>query len=310
MTRQEGASMMRGGTRGRPARWLCAAALLGVGAVAGCSDGEESAAGEEQVDYSLATEPPRTFIERTARLLATTTDKKDCAGLDAINSRSYTRLACPATTELRRSMARFKVVGAQTYGTGAVIDYKSGQIKDGAAILLFVSPSREWAISRFGVVTPPSTKTDDRASRRGFEKVVHDYLKAVRKRDCQEFIATVFFAPGENKRVCSTTFAETAGLARRLKSNPSAVPKYEGGNGTFGFFTLETSKPKAQNLTFSVIRAAGNALKPYMVLHVGLSPTAAVQRSVREELRQQQKRAGPSTKEEPSSKPSDPSVKP
>lgn len=278
---------MLGGTRRRlPA--LCAVVLSLAGALASCGGDDQSAA-DEKKQYAEATEPEDAFIKRMAKLLATTSKKKDCAQLNEISGRSYARFTCPAARSLRKSMASFKVVGAEDYGTGAVVDYKSGKVKDGAAILLFVAPDRTWGISRFGIITKPSTGTEDDESRQGYREAVDAYLRAVVERDCEAFKEVAFTGDIKPKDVCKTAFADTELLAKRLKANRSAKPKYEGGNATYGFFTLETMKPEAVRSTISVVKSNAGSVAPYVVLDVAPSPTSAEQREVIRQFRQRQR---------------------
>jgi hypothetical protein len=255
-----------------------AAATVAMAAGCGGSD-DESTAKDEAVEVSAASQPADVFMKRMAKLLETTTERKDCVELEAINGRSLTRFECPVSKELRKSMASFEVVGAEEYGTGAVVDYKSGQVKDNGAIVLTVAPDRNWGMNRMGLLTDPSVGTDDAESRAGYEKAVEQYLKAVRERDCDAFAAITFVGDKPKRAVCAENFKGTARLGKRLNSNPDAKLRYEGGNETFGFYSLETSKPApAQNITISVAKADEKSDTPYVVLDVTGSPTAAQQK--------------------------------
>lgn len=285
--------MFGGGIGSR--RWLpplCAAALLGA-TFAGCGGGEDESTADDRErakvaeKYSAASESPRVFIKRTAKLLETASGKKDCAEIQDVNNHSLTRFPCPPPKALSRSMARFEVVGAEEYGTGAVVDYRSGQVDDGAAIVLFVAPDRRWGISRFGVTTDPSTESSDEDAREGYAEAVQDYLAAVRERDCKAFTAVVFL-PGDKRDVCDTTFALTKELGQRMKDFPSAKPKYEGGNASYGFYSIETRHPTVENMTISVV-ATGDSSKPYAVLDVAPSPPAEEQELIRRQFEQQQR---------------------
>ncbi len=267
-------------------RWgLCAAVLaLAVAPVACGSDDDQSSTTEQKAEFAAANEPEEVFIKRMARLLATVRSKKDCAELEQINVRSMTRFPCPPDKELRKSMENFEVVGAADYGTGAVVDYKSGQAPDGATIVLFTSLARNWSVSRFGVLTKPSVGTSDENGRFAYEDAVGDYLDAVRRRDCKAFKEAAFTGDS-NGNVCKGVFGATGSLAKRLKENPSAVPRYLGGNNTYGFFSLETQKPEPENSTISVVRGED----ANVVLDVALSPTAAELRRAERQYRRQQK---------------------
>jgi hypothetical protein len=279
---------------------VCAVAILG--AFVGCG-GDSESAGEGSPTLSRAAEPPEVFVKRLAKLLATTTRARDCAQLDEINRHSSTRFSCPPEKSLRSSMASFKVVGAEEYGTGAIVDYKSGELEGGGAIVLFVATDRQWGIARFGITTEPSTGTDDERSRARYDEAVERYLTAVRERSCETFKEVAFSSRVEGEDVCKTTFAKTKELAKRLKVNPTATPRYVGGNATYGFYNLETRKPEPENSTIGVIKSSDGTGTAYVVLDVLPSQTAAEHRRL---VRQAQE--SPDTT--PSSKPSDPAVKP
>jgi hypothetical protein len=288
---------------------LPVAAALALGAV-GCGGDEETGeARQAPPQYSEGSEPAKAFAERMAKLLETTTVAKDCAQIEQINARSFSRFPCPPDKSLRKSMASFKIVGAKEYGTGAIVDYESSAEKDGAAMVLFVAPDRNWGIGRFGVLTKPSTSSSDAETREGFDKAVDTYLEAIRGRDCAAYFGVVFANGASEKEVCKTLFPQTKRHAKWLKANPSSKPVYEGGNGTYGFFTFETQKPKPANSTISVVRESENSDK-YEVLDLAPSPTAAEQRKVRKDYERQQreKRKNGGSSMEPSSKPSDPAV--
>jgi hypothetical protein len=264
------------------------AAALTAGALVACGDdGEEPRAVADVAPiYGVAAEPPGPFVERLAKLLETTTEKRQCAQLDDIMQRSYARFPCPPEPDLRASMARFAMVDAEAYGTGAVADYKSGTAKDGAAILMFVGPDRNWGVSRFGMITPPSVGTSDADSRAGFVSAVDAYLQAVRDRDCKAYVRSAFTDGRKGQEVCRGQFVGTEDLAKRMKADPSARPRYMGGNAVYGFFSLETSKPKPESSTISVVKGGSGSDSVYDVVDVAPSPTSAAQRDARQRLRE------------------------
>jgi hypothetical protein len=292
-----------GGCSRRSRAWLVVVLLLGSLSLVSCGGDDGDTEADEQ-KYSAADEPPRVFAERVAKLIATSTRKQDCAQLEEIAS--LVTFACPTDKKLRKSMRSFRIVGAEEYGTGAVVDYESGESKDGAAITLFVTPDRKWGIGQFGVLTQPSTKTTDEESRAGFDRAVNEYLAAVRKRDCKAYTDVAYTRNVKKSEVCKVLFATTTdALAKRLKADPAARPEYQGGNGTFGFYGIETKRPVPKNSTISVVRGEEDGKPSYVVLDVTLSPTAAVQRAAQREIRK--RRAAGNM--EPSSKPSEPAVK-
>ncbi len=278
---------MSGGFAARLGLALCALAVA-AGTSAGCgSDDGDDASSTNDARFSAATEPPKVFIRRMANLLATTTAQKDCAQLEEISQRSYYRFPCPPARELRSSMKEFEVVGAAEYGTGGVIDYRSGKVKKGATVVLYVAPDRNWGVSKFGVLTKPSTKSSDDDSRDGYQEAVEDYLAAVRQRDCKAFQDVAYVSPEiKPGEICSEVFAGTKKLAERMKAQPGAKPVYEGGNGTYGFFSFETPDTD-ENSTISVVRSRSGDNASYTVLDVTPSPTTAEQRRVEREYRRQ-----------------------
>jgi hypothetical protein len=278
---------MFGGFAARLAMTLCALAVM-AGVSVGCG-GDEGDSTTEQAEtrFSAAAEPSKVFMRRMANLLATTTAKKDCPQLEEINQRSYARFTCPPDKGLRESMDQFKVVGTAEYGTGAVVDYRSGKIKDGATVLLYVAPDRNWGISRFGVITEPSTKTSDDDSRDGYQQAVDDYLTAVRERDCEAFREVAYISPDvKDGEVCGTVFGATKELAERMKLQPDVEPVYQGGTDTYGFFSFETIETD-DNSTISVVKSGSGDDPKYVVLDVAPSPTSAEQKRVEREYRRQ-----------------------
>lgn len=297
---------MSGGNRGGLSAAVCAGVIALV-AVAGCGGSDdESTAKNEPVDVSAAGEPAETFIERMTKLLETSADKKDCAELEAVNARSVTRFPCPVPKTLRESMARFELVGAKEYGTGAVIDYKSGKLQDGAAITLFVSPNRNWGIGRFGVVSKPSTETSDTKSRKGYAAAADEFLASIRERDCDAYFAVTYNGNDKKGAVCKRTFPSTKSLAKLMKDNPDAKLTYEGGNETFGFYSLEVKKPQPKNLTISIVKSSSKSpRRPYVILDVTTSPTTAQQKQAEKTFEQEQQKKNPNQDMTPSSKPVD-----
>lgn len=293
-------SLHRNGKRSWRSVAVAGAVLTAALAVAGCGDEGSEEAGQPEV--AAAAEPARVFTQRMAKLIQTARKPADCAELSTIDGRSLAGLPCPPDKALAKSMASFEFVGAEEYGTGAVVDYRSGQAKDGAAILLFVAPDRQWGVSRFGVVTKPSVETSDERSRAGFRKAAEDYVEAIRERDCAAFDQAAFTDGVTGGELCRTRFASTKGLAKRLKANPDATPVYEGGNSSYGFFSLETAKPEPASLTISVVGSGVGAKPSYYVLDAAPGPTAADRRkAVRQAQRKGRQSQGVET--EPSSEP-------
>lgn len=253
---------------------LCALVLASALATGCGDDGDSGGANQDEtVSRSLAHEPPRLFAERLAKLLVTIRGKDDCGDIGVINGRSIARFPCPPARSLVESMKKFKVTASGEYGTGAVVEYRSGAAPDGSTLLLYVSPGRRWAISRMGVVTDPSVGTSDEDTRAGYEKAVEDYLTAVRERDCDAFLKVAYTGSATGQKACRTVFADTKKLAKNINASPSAEPQYQGGNSTYGFYALETAKPERTVTTISVIRAGSGTDETYLVLDAAAPPS-------------------------------------
>lgn len=248
------------------------AMLLAISAVAlGCgSDGDATSAARPEA----AKGSPAQLAERLGRLLATTTKKKKhCGQLDRLTRRAFYDFRCPQLRDVRRSMARFEVIGSATYGTGAVVDYRTGALEDGAVLTMRVAPDGAWTLSRFGLLYEPAVETSDEDSRDGFDSAVQGYLEAVRERDC-DLYARHSFSEAEEDDICKTDFAQTEHLAKTLEANPAAAPEYLGGNESFGFYGLTLPEPKSRYLTINVVKAAEGSLRPFLVLDVTPGPAA------------------------------------
>jgi len=264
---------------------VAAVCVLTIGRGSAGDDGD----GTQQREFSAAFEPPDRFMERLARILATAERPADCDFVNVIGSISRRGFRCPAEPEVARSMARFKVLDTREYGTGAVVEYRSGEVRDSASTVLAVTPYHNWGIVRHGIDVGHSVSSSDDGTRTGFERTVDAYLAAVKARDCEAFRAVAFTADDAAAEACEGAFAETADLATRLEANAGVRPAYEGGSDTFGFFTLETARPKPENATIVAIRTGGSG-GGYRVLDVAPSPTAASTRAAIERYKETARR--------------------
>jgi hypothetical protein len=281
------------GTRG----WLAAVCVGAAIVAAACGGDDASTAAKAQRKILAPNEEPDAFARRMTKLLETARDKKDCQQIYEINSRSATPFACPAPAAFRKSMASFEVVGAEIYGTGGIVDYKSGKTPDGAAIVLYAAKDRRWGVGHLGLLTKPSVGTDDETSRAAYRTTVERYLQAVRKRDCDAFLEVAATKTSDKAKNCKLPFESTKPLAKRLERNPQAKLKYEGGNGTYGFFSIETAKPTLENSTIGVFKLVKAGRPTYAVLDVAPAPTSADLQSLRDdiELQKELKKQSPTT---------------
>lgn len=273
---------------------LLAAVCVSAAVVAiGCGDSDgDSTASDGPAKIEVANEPPDAFIRKTTKVLETATRNKDCQVIYGLNGISVLRLPCPAPKPFRKSMGSFKISGAKAYGPGAVIDYTSGNVKDNAAIVLFATPDRSWGFGAFGLLSPRSVGTSDADNRADYRAALDTYLAAVRKRDCKEYIRASFTKAKSEEKVCSTQFKETKPFGVRLQKNPNAKPKYEGGNGNYGFFSIETAKPALASTTVAIASAGTKQGKPvYLALEWAPGPTNEELQRVRRAYKEQQRQA-------------------
>lgn len=267
-----------GGTRS-----LLTACVAACVVAAGCDGGDDGRT-PAATQVSQAKGSPARLAERLGELLAQTTSKKDCKPLERISRRSLESFACPPTSELRRSMASLEVTGAAVYGTGAVVDYRSGAADEGAMVM-FLDPDRKWAVSRFGLLQQPSAGTSDEESRPGFDRAVAGFLRAARQRDCDLFRKHFATFSADPKAVCLREFQQTRELGQALEASGAPAPDYLGGNEAFGFYALRLAKPEPRYLTISVIKTTSGSLRPFLVLNAAPGPMHTVEASTRSAAR-------------------------
>lgn len=244
-----------GGVRGGLAVLCGVVGLAAVGCGGGEADSAESAA-------PAAKGSPQQAATRVAELLASAKRRGDkaCRELESVTERSIARFGCPPPKSLRRSMASFEVTGVAVHGSGAVVDYRSGEAKDGASILMFVDSSRRWSLSKFGLFYERTVGTSDDDSREAFDTAVDGYLTAVRNGNCRRYADFANTASSNKQAVCDQEFAATAPLARLLRRNRDTTPAYLGGNKRFGFHALELSQPEPRYFTISTITTPAGSI--------------------------------------------------
>jgi hypothetical protein len=265
---------------------LVAAFVVGAAVVGGCGGDDTSAGGDGGDGASTATatvpsQPPAKgsadeFATQMAKLVATTKAKKDCGPLNAINQRSsYKQFACPVPKQVRDSLALFEITKSATHDTAAIVDYRTGAAPSGATMLAYKTPGGEWSIGRYGLLNYSVDREPDTQTRRKFERVAADYVKAVRSRDCETFGDTALTATQDEKVYCRREFKGSLSLAKLLKQNPDARPEYLGGDAKFGFFALRTQKPKPGYYTIGIIDIDSKAINRYKVIDVVGGPPDA-----------------------------------
>ncbi len=259
--------------RARSLSPLSVVAVICLALVSGCGgDGDANGSEEVSARRAVVERQAAAFATRLANLIATSERKQDCDLLQEISSRSRTTFPCPAERDFRRSMARFEVTGTAAYGTGAVIEYKSGTVKDNASILLYVDPRGEWAVSRFGLLNEPAVGTSDDANEEGFKKAIDGYLNALNKRDCAAYNDFAYTGSTDEKKVCKTQFPATRTLSTLMSQDGRIDLRYLGGDRIYGFYALELDKPAPRRFTVSLTKTPGGSVEPFVVLDVAEGP--------------------------------------
>lgn len=251
------------------------AALAACLAIAGCGgDKGDVAEGSSPIVEPAIAEPPGDFAAQLAATLSRASSKRDCRPIEELNERSAYDFGCPLDDDVARSLRDFEVVGAQAYGTGGVVDYRTKISKDGASMTLSVTPEGEWAVNRFGLINEPSVGTSDADSRKGYDKVVDAFLAAVRDGDCHAYLKAAITSSPDPKKACREEFPFTKPLRIRLKTSPPAEPEYLGGNEIFGFYGLALAGPKPSYWTVGTVTTPKGSLRPHAVMNVNRGPLA------------------------------------
>ena len=214
---------------------------------------------------------PRTLTANVARLLAEADAKRDCEPVELMNSRSAYQFTCPAKKAFRQSLRKFEITGASTFGSAAVIDYRSGAAPDGALATMFVGPSGEWGISRFGLLYGPTVGTSDKRGREGSKRAVSRYLRAVATRNCKLYRRSAAAFGATPEKGCANDFLRTSAIGAAVAASGGAEPRYLGGNKVVTFYSVTLPKPQPRYFTLSVIEASA---KPptFVVLDASAGP--------------------------------------
>jgi hypothetical protein len=230
----------------------------------GCGDGDGDTTATAQ-----AGPPPKGSPAAVAQKLLSVVESAktnaDCKPVRPIIVRSAQKIVCPPLPQLG-VVTDFQIVGGAAYGTGAVVDYKTAKRPEGASMTMFRAPDGKWGVSRFGLLYEPSVGTSDESNREDYEKVVSAYLNAVRDRDCDAFIENAVTNPKARVPTCRGEFMRTMWLAKALRANPGATPRYLGGNEVFGFYGLQLDQPKPLNVTIDMVKTTKGAAVPFIVM--------------------------------------------
>ena len=250
-----------------------AALALVCPVIAGCGGGSAGESEEGEASTAEVAEP-KEDISAYADRIATALTSPDCEGLEEINDpeKSGFLLPCPADkAQTRRAFEGFKVLGSASYGSGAVIDYTDGEAPDGATYIATLNEDRDWYIDA-GLVTKQLTVGTKIENQAGFDKVLDDFLGAVRDGDCEEFFRTSVTSSQDPETVCKKELPLYDGLEAALKESEGAEPVLLGGNRSFVFYGLTTDRPEKAYRTATVQKTGEGSTEPYLVRQTTVGP--------------------------------------
>ncbi len=249
-------------------------------AVAGCSgddgDGKEAGPGEAPASgpASQGAEPEQE-IEEFAQLVETAITSPDCEGLTTkVNKpeEGGMEIACPAeVAKAGRAYAGYRTLGAESYGTGAVIDYQAAEAPMGGTWELSLGSDGTWVIDA-GKMTGEKTSGTELENRAGFDRALGRFLTAVRDSDCDTFFEYAETFTEDKQKACGDELPFYDALATALAASPDDAPFFLGGNHRYAFYGLETAKPKPAYRTVTVERTAHGSDRPYVVARTKLGP--------------------------------------
>ena len=212
---------------------------------------------------------PAEMVQRMVTDAAAAKSAKDCAFVARVNRRSSAKLLCPPpTADIRRDTRAMELTGAAIYGTGAVVDYRSRNVRDGALIVLSRNQQGLWSLNRFGLAIPDGDDEPDSSSR----EVVDRYLDAVRERDCETFFKYAVTQAPDARTACKQEFPQTRALGVSLQANSDARVRYLGGGKGIDFYALNLASPRPASYTISTATTPEGALRPHAVLDAERGP--------------------------------------
>jgi hypothetical protein len=248
---------------------LTVLALLGT-VVAGCGGGGDPESGPSAAEVA----EPREDIAAYADRLETALTSPDCEGLEKINDPELSGfpLPCPPRkAETKKAFAGFEVLGAASYGTGAVIDFTDGEAPDGAAYVLTLAEDRNWYIDTSPITEQLSVGTEIE-SKAGSAEVLDDFLDAIRDQDCEEFFRTSVTMSQDPQTACEEGLPLYDEVAAVLEASEGVEPVLLGGNRGFAFYGLTTDEPERAYRTAIVVKTAEGANEPYLVDRTSFGP--------------------------------------
>jgi len=249
-------------------------ALAGCGGDAG--EKKSGSAKARAANPASQASKPKQDIDEFAQLLETAITSPDCKGLKTkVNkpTQGGIEIACPAeVAKVGKAYAGYQTRGAESYGSGALIDYESAEAPDGGTWELSLGGDGTWVIDA-GKITEERTVGTEFEKREDFDRVLDRFLGAVSEGDCDSFFKYSETYTEDKREACKEELPLYDALATALKADPDAKPFFIGGNGRYAFYGLETTKPRPVYRTVTVQETSAGAKEPYLVARTTVGPT-------------------------------------
>ena len=231
---------------------VCAAALG-----AGCGGDDE--AGPE------TPKPAESIKQFEARLKTAVAaiQQDQCDAVEQFNSKAGFQIPCEA--KAKKLFAGFQVTGSKTYGSGAVVEFKDAEVKQGfGAYTVAIGEDGKYQIT--GPISPilqASSLNQEPKDAERMDEAAQQMVDAIRANDCNRFHEWVITPEGMPKdQACKQELTEAYGpLRQELTQAKDAKPERLDGNDQFMFYALRTGE---QYRTLIVARTAPGAPKPFL----------------------------------------------
>ena len=236
---------------------LLAAALACAAAIGGCGGDEDK--GPE------APKPAESIKQFEARLktAVAAVQSGQCDAVEQFNAKSGLPLGCDAAA--KKLFGGFQIVGSKAYGTGAVIEFKGVQVKQGVGVYTAAigDDGKYQLTGPRAPVIPASSLAEEPKDAEKMDDAAEEMVAAIRANDCDRFVAGVITPDGLAKQqACEQELTELyAPLREQLNQHKDAKPERLEGNDRFMFYALRTGD---QYRTLIVARTGPAAKKPFL----------------------------------------------
>jgi hypothetical protein len=182
---------------------------------------------------------PRESLMQFERRLAAAIASPSCQGYRALN-----RYFPPSCAEVKRRLGGVSLLGAERYGTGAVIDATAPVQPAGITFVLALAPDRRWKV--LNVYGTKARTAEKRAlDQIPFDTAADSWLRAVRTRNCDDYVRYAEISVEGSvpkQRICDIDFGDPAVAPAALRTDATAEPQLLGGNDHFQFYALRFAR--------------------------------------------------------------------